>query len=188
MMPAGPKSIQQIASISGIFEQNLVAWLGTASNGIGDLFANDLHAQNELCVGSTCVTPAQFQAMVLAANASEGGSSPNSTSDSDASTTLNSPPVIQINGDNPAYISVGDSYADLGATITGPTADLNLGIRTFLNDQLASNIVIDTSAAATDTIDYVATDQSGLAATTTRTVVVSSISQANAAASTTTSQ
>ena len=33
---------------------------------------------------------------------------------------------------------------------------------------------IDTSAAATDTIDYVATDQSGLAATSTRTVIVES--------------
>ena len=34
----------------------------------------------------------------------------------------------------------------------------NLGIKTFLNGQLASNIVINTTQAATDTIDYVATD------------------------------
>ena len=33
------------------------------------------------------------------------------------------PPVIQINGENPAVIRVGDIYADLGATITGPKAD-----------------------------------------------------------------
>jgi hypothetical protein len=37
------------------------------------------------------------------------------------------PPTIQINGDNPAIIHVGDSYQDLGATITGPTdADKNI--------------------------------------------------------------
>ena len=42
------------------------------------------------------------------------------------------PPVIQINGGNPAIIHVGDSYADLGAAITGPQADLNLGIQKFV--------------------------------------------------------
>jgi hypothetical protein len=84
------------------------------------------------------------------------------------------PPTIAINGDNPAIIQVGDTYADLGATITGPQADLNLGIKTFLNGQLVSNIVLDTSTEATDTIDYVATDQSGLTSTSTRTVIISS--------------
>jgi hypothetical protein len=61
---------------------------------------------------------------------------------------------------------------DLGATVTGPQADLNLGIATFLHGTLTSNIVIDTSAAATDTIDYVATDQSSLTSTSTRTIVI----------------
>jgi hypothetical protein len=90
-----------------------------------------------------------------------------------ANPTPSSPtPVIQINGDNPARINVGDSYADLGATITSPQADLNLGIKTFLNGQLTSNIVIDTTQAATDTIDYVATDQSGLSSTSTRTIII----------------
>jgi len=56
------------------------------------------------------------------------------------------------------------AYAAIGTTITGPTADLNLGIKTFLNGALVSNIVIDTSEPATDTIDFVATDQSGLTA------------------------
>jgi hypothetical protein len=82
------------------------------------------------------------------------------------------PPAIAINGDNPAYINVGDAYSDLGATITGPQADLNLGIKTFLNGALVSNIVIDTSQVATDTIDYVVTDPSGLTSTSTRTIII----------------
>jgi Domain of unknown function (DUF5011) len=89
-----------------------------------------------------------------------------------ASTTPGTPPVIQINGSNPATIHVGDSYADLGATITGPQVDLNLGIKTFLNGTLVSTIVIDTSSVATDTIDYVATDNADLTSTSTRTVVI----------------
>jgi hypothetical protein len=78
-----------------------------------------------------------------------------------ASTTdaADTPPIIQINGDNPAIIQVGDTYNDLGATIPGPQADLNLGITTYLKGTLTSNIVIDTTQPATDTIDYVATDQ-----------------------------
>jgi hypothetical protein len=71
-----------------------------------------------------------------------------------ASTTA---PAITINGTNPTTIHVGDTYADVGATITGPQADLNLGIKTFLNGKLVSSIVLDTSSVATDTIDYVAT-------------------------------
>jgi hypothetical protein len=60
----------------------------------------------------------------------------------------------------------------LGATITGSQADLNLGITTYVNGAPMNPVQLDTSAAATDTIDYVATDQSGLTSTTTRTVIV----------------
>jgi hypothetical protein len=95
-----------------------------------------------------------------------------------ASTTATTPPTITITGDNSAIIEVGDSYADLGATVSdtepGQAADTNLGYKTFLNGTLASNIVIDTSAPATDTIDYVATDGAGNTATSTRTVVIES--------------
>jgi hypothetical protein len=41
---------------------------------------------------------------------------------------------------------------------------------------LVSNIVLDTSAVATDTIDYVATDPAALTATSTRLVVVDAAS------------
>ena len=95
------------------------------------------------------------------------------------------PPVIHINGDNPAIIHVGDTYSDLGATITGPTADLNLGIHTFVNGIATSPVEIDTTQAATDTIDYVVTDQSGLTATSTRTVIVEPAQPSSQAATST---
>jgi hypothetical protein len=94
------------------------------------------------------------------------------------------PPVLQINGENPAHIHVGDSYTDLGASITAPDADKNLGLKYFLNGALVGAIVFDTSAAATDTIDYVATDPTGLSATSTRTVIVSGAANDNSASST----
>jgi LysM repeat protein len=172
-IPIIVKSIQQIASISDAFEANLVAWLGNASNGIGDLFAKNLYAQNQLCIDKSdgapvCITGDQLAAVLASANQSTGGGSPASSNANPASTL----PVITVNGNNPAIVQVGDTYSDLGATITGPQADLNLGIQTYLNGLLTSNIVIDTSQAATDTIDYVVTDGTGLAATSTRTVVI----------------
>ncbi|MFY9993005.1 MAG: hypothetical protein WAL40_18575, partial [Rhodoplanes sp.] len=63
-------------------------------------------------------------------------------------------------------------HVDLGATITAPEQDKNLGIKTYLNGALVSDIVLDTSQAAADTIDYVVTDQNGLTSTSTRTVIV----------------
>jgi hypothetical protein len=94
------------------------------------------------------------------------------TQNSASTTQATTPPAITLNGANPAIIHVGDSYADLGATIIAPQADLNLGIKMFLNGMLTSNIVVDTSAVATDTIDYVVTDSNGITATSTRTVIV----------------
>ena len=50
----------------------------------------------------------------------------------------------------------------------------NLGIQTFVNGAPMSPVQLDTSQAATDTIDYVATDQTGLTSTSTRTVIIES--------------
>jgi hypothetical protein len=59
-----------------------------------------------------------------------------------------------------------------GATITGPQADLNLGITTYVNGTEISSVQLDASAGATDTIDYVVTDENGLTSTSTRTVII----------------
>jgi hypothetical protein len=56
----------------------------------------------------------------------------------------------------------------------------SLDVQTYLNGAVESPIVIDTSQVATDTIDYVATDQSGLAATSTRTVIIEPASASGA--------
>ena len=173
-------AIQSVAHIAGDFQKNLIAWLGNASNGIQDLFAATIHAQNELCVGSTCVTPAQFQAMVAAAGQTatapaSSGQGSDAQSDGAASSTSvspSNPPVIAINGDNPAILHVGDTYADLGATITGPTEDLNLGIYTFVGNTPIEQAVLDTSTTTTYHIYYVATDWTGNTSTSTRTVLI----------------
>ena len=140
------------------------------------LIGDNITANNELCIGNgandpnpVCVTKVQLAALLAADNQSSGA--PTSPSSS-TSTTTDTPPVIAINGDNPAIVQVGATYNDLGATITGPQADLNLGIQTFVNGVEMNPVQIVTSAAATDTIDYIVTDSQGLTSTSTRTVIV----------------
>jgi hypothetical protein len=85
------------------------------------------------------------------------------------------PPSIDIQGSNPAIISVGDTYTDLGAIVHDNHCN-DLSYRTFINGVLSGNILIDTSKVATDTIDYVATDTWGNTSTSTRTIIVESAS------------
>ena len=66
---------------------------------------------------------------------------------------------------------VDSTYTVLGAIATDNQGD-TLGYKTFLNGTLVSNIVIDTTQVATDTINYVATDTWGNTSTSTRTVIV----------------
>jgi hypothetical protein len=149
---------------------------------------------------AVCVTGDQLAAVLAGTHASQSrggtavtGATPPPSSDTSssssqsniASSTPYTPPVIQINGGNPAIIHVGDTYSDLGATITGPQADLNLGISTYVNGTAMSPVQLDTTEAATDTIDYVVTDQSGLIATSTRTVIVEQVATHNSADPTT---
>jgi hypothetical protein len=81
------------------------------------------------------------------------------------------PPSINIQGDNPSIIHVGDAYTDLGAVVTDNEGH-DLSYRIFINGALSGNILIDTTQVATDTIDYVATDTWGNTATSTRTIII----------------
>jgi hypothetical protein len=177
--PDGTLSLNYIGLIAPIvkaiqaLEQEIASIETTIAGFAESITSHRGNFTDQLCVGDTCVTPQQFAAMAAAAGQSQssGGSAtpPPSSSGSDATDT---PPVIRINGDNPAIIQVGATYNDLGATITGPQADLNLGIVSYLNGSPVSTIQLDTTQTATDTIAYVVTDSQGLAATSTRTVIV----------------
>jgi trimeric autotransporter adhesin len=178
---------KEIASISGSFKNALVAWLGDAGNGIGDFFARVGHFNEtdtqKLCVGSTCLTEDQLKALLATAGQQPGAlSTPLLTGTSTATST---PPVIKIDGDNPAYIHVNDTYVDLGATITGPQVDLNLGIQASVDGASSTPIAdirIDTSKPNTHTITYKATDQASLTGSAVRAVIIAALAPATTAA------
>ncbi|HEX5863664.1 MAG TPA: immunoglobulin-like domain-containing protein [Casimicrobiaceae bacterium] len=140
-----------------------------------ELVATNLYGQ-KLCLGTTCITESQLQAMLAAAGQPSSALQTPDTSSS-TPTTPSMLPVIQINGENPAHIHVGDTYQDLGATAKD-SAGHDLGLKFYLNGIPVSDIVLDTSTTTTYAIDYVATlpaqagDTNGLTSTSTRTVYV----------------
>jgi hypothetical protein len=137
-------------------------------------FATSFHTQ-QLCVGATCINEQQLASLLaLEQQGQVQISAPTPPVISGTST----PPSINIQGANPATINVGDTYTDLGALVTDNQGH-NLGYKTFLDGVLVSNIVIDTTLVATDTIDYVATDTWGNTATSTRTVIVGSVASSS---------
>ena len=86
-------------------------------------------------------------------------------------------PVITVQGNSPATISVGDTYGDLGALVSD-NRDNNLGIEGSVDGGAwgdISAIVVDTSAAGEHIVTYRATDQAGNVGTATRTVNVVSV-------------
>ena len=191
------KAIQDIASIGGAFKSNLVAflttWLADATNGIHQFFADignftTVNTSNivtdQLCIGSgpsaTCINQSQLAALLSAAPAatlanpspSSPPSSPSSGTNLQGSTTA---PVIQVNGNNPATIIVGSTYADLGATIVSPAADTNLGMTVLVDSATSTDGIatISTTFPGTHTITYTVTNPAGLTGLATRTVIVS---------------
>ena len=80
---------------------------------------------------------------------------------------------------------MGTTYSDLGAVITAPAADTNLGIDASVDGATSTPVAmvsLDTSAPGTHAVVYSVTDQNGLVGTATRTVIVVDL---NAATSTT---
>jgi hypothetical protein len=86
------------------------------------------------------------------------------------------PALIIPNGINPQEIIFGAERVEQGTLYlvrdVHDNQDDDLSYRTFINGVLSGNILIDTSQAATDTIDYVATDTWGNTSTSTRTVLI----------------
>lgn len=70
------------------------------------------------------------------------------------------PPSIQILGNNPARIPVGNTYNDLGAVVTDNVND-NLGYRKTVDGRSVFEVQVDTSTEGTHVVRYTTNDQAG---------------------------
>jgi hypothetical protein len=156
-----------------------------------------------LCIDGLCITKDQLQSILNGSTGSpqggqggagagagggsndsgeidNGGDSDNGTStpDPDEGAATSTPdteaPVITLSGNNPATISVGDTYTDLGATVTD-NVDENLGFTVSLDGGVTTTldqIAVDTSTSTSHTIVFSATDNAGNTGHATRTINV----------------
>ncbi|HUD03063.1 MAG TPA: tail fiber domain-containing protein, partial [Candidatus Paceibacterota bacterium] len=168
---------------AGIFD-SLVTQTLTATT----INADTVNASQKLCIGTTCVTESQLQQLLGSSQSAGNNGSANSGSGSGSSPSGQSlvasssdtvAPTVTLNGDNPATITVGDTYADLGASVSdtgvGQAGNANLGLSVSVDGGATttpSQIIINTSSAGTHTIIYSAVDQNGLTGSATRTVNV----------------
>ena len=167
---------KEIGTITGAFKSSLIAWLGSASNGIGDLFARDIYATNgtfnrvtaqALCAEDICVTRDQLAAVLAIIGQTSGSPSAN------APAGAPQPPIIELNGNASSTIEVGNTYNDLGARIVAPEEDTNLDIVTVLDGATTTAVSIDTSTPGEHTIIYTVTSPTtGLTSSALRTVTV----------------
>jgi hypothetical protein len=140
--------------------------------------ANEIYVRERLCVGDTCITESDLQELLLL---KEGVSQNGSTGDDSGGTAQdNAPedtpvdttaPTIIMQGNNPALLTVGESYADLGAVATDDSGIATL--RTYYLGTEVTAVQIDTTQVMEHIITYVARDLTGNTATSTRTVIVS---------------
>lgn len=177
----------------------LIEWFGNIANGIGKFFAREVHTKI-ICLSdesgeSTCVTKEELDALLTSADISAdtansgtmnqslsqgGGTSAQTTTSTQqeereiSHTVDNQPPVITINGDNPAMVTAGAAYVDLGAFATD-NVDRDLSVRTFVNGMPIELPTIDTSIPGTHTIEYVASDTAGNTATSSRKVIITTL-------------
>jgi hypothetical protein len=164
------KAVQEIASVGSTFKANLIAWLGDAGNGIGDLFAQRL-CLTDGSGNRTCIDQQQLAVLLAASQSSNSPTTPASTIDMQA-------PVIELNGNASSTIGVGGIYSDLGARIAAPESDLNLGIVILLDGATTTAVSIDTSVPGEHTVVYTVTSPTtGLTGSIMRTLIIAPTEQ-----------
>jgi hypothetical protein len=143
------------------------------------IFAKEVHT-DKLCVEDVCVTKQEFVKMVQMANTSSA------TGGSTSVTTSSTGPTITLFGNNPAEISVGVVYSDLGVSAKDSSGN-ELGYTVSVDGATSTEpslMNIDTSISGSHQIIYRAVDGAGNSASATRVVNVVDITT-NSSGSTT---
>ncbi len=127
------------------------------------IFAKEVHT-DKLCIsdntGETCVTKAQLDALL-------------SGTSTMATTTTTTSLAVTLNGSNPTYLTVGSTYVEQGAVVSGGkdgTDPYNI----YVNGSATatSSPWLDTSSPTTYILTYTTTDSAGTTVSDHRSVIV----------------
>jgi len=163
-----PESQSFSSSFFNSIFSHITIWFANSKNGVTDFFANRVRTK-ELCLtdgsGETCITRAKLDAL-LAGTASKV-SSPTKVA------TSTSPLTITLHGANPTHVSVGSTYSELGAAVTGGK-DGTDPYHIYVNGSAVatSSPWLITSSPTTYILTYTTRDSAGNTASTHRSVMV----------------
>lgn len=161
------KATQELAVRLDGVKDEILTWLEDKVLTVRKLFVKD-----EICIGNTCVNEEQLKQLL--ANVGQPTSDVGLDTEPPVVSDVE-PPTLTLQGNNPAKILVGSTYADMGVAVTD-NVDKNLGYEVWRNGIFVgrnlSGVSVDTGKPAEWTISYVATDNAGNTATTTRNVLV----------------
>ena len=165
------------ADLTQTFAERITTALGTLgakiTNGLVELknLVVESLTTKKLCVDDVCVDKEQFKALLANAGITPSGNTqipstksqtnPNNQNSNTQTDTI--PPVLTVNGNNPANIAVGAVYNDLGASVSD-NLDNNLGVKASLNNETwieVGNLQLSTASSTTYTIYYRAIDNAG---------------------------
>lgn len=112
------------------------------------------------------VPPPESPAVAEAGETPPPSSPPSSPTSGDTT-----PPTLQVLGNNPATLQLGEVYNDLGVVVTD-NSGADLGYKSYLNGTLVMQVQIPSTVHATYTIRYEATDGAGNVGSVERTVIM----------------
>jgi hypothetical protein len=158
-----------VATVSGFGESFTTKTLAATTATV-----DDLTAKNTICLGSTCVTEAQFAAVFA-----EPGNTPSAAFSTPPANNVDAPEdppqdtvTISILGNNPATLSTGQTYTDLGANAQDAQGN-DLSIATLVDDIETPSVQLDTSTPGEHTVTYRVIGADGaILAEATRTVII----------------
>ena len=155
-------------TFAGRFFERLAAWFADTTNTITEFIAGTIRARDQLCVGETCVSEEQLQALLAAHTTHTDDSDDDSDVLNETDNNASAPVEIVVIGSNPATVVLGATYSDLGA-IASSTDDALAGleVRAFQPDASGAlievdTVLIDTSTTTTYTITYRVVDGEGV--------------------------
>ena len=164
----GMKLVDGIAYFKNIFTDTLTVGTNQKPSGIT--------LYDETTNAPYCLKMQNGAMISIAGECSNSVSTTTQNIISTSTTTDTTSPIISILGNNPATITVGATYSDMGATVTDINADgttnTNLGLHYSVDGIEMPLVSIDTATTSTHTIVYSSVDGGGNWGYATRTVEV----------------
>lgn len=162
------KPIEDLTTENNSFAQVLRSWFESATNGIGDFFANRVRTKT-ICLADddgneTCLSKSDIDTLI-SSGGENNNTPPSNGSGGGSNQTDTTAPVITLLGEQSVSLTVSDTFTDPGATAIDETDG-------DISAQISVSGIVDTATVGIYTLTYSVSDVAGNNAEVVRTVVI----------------